>query len=261
MFKTFQGVTEDTKSELYLRPETAQGIFVNFSNIQRTTRKKIPFGVAQVGKSFRNEITPETLFSASVKLNRWKLEFFCKPGTDLEWFEYWRSFCRNFLISLGLKEENLRLRDHSPEELCFYSKATTDFEYLFPFGWENFGALPTERTTTLPSISKQAENRLNTLILKLMKNTYLTLSSLPSVLKDCSFLLLQKPTTRRSLSQRTKTATKRRKSEQLYVCCTLLLRLTRRQFCLWLKSSLQRLKRSLKCFQRSLWLPSMKRVQ
>lgn len=135
MFKTFQGVTEDTKSELYLRPETAQGIFVNFSNIQRTTRKKIPFGVAQVGKSFRNEITPRNFIFRVREFEQMELEFFCKPGTDLEWFEYWRSFCRNFLISLGLKEENLRLRDHSPEELCFYSKATTDFEYLFPFGW------------------------------------------------------------------------------------------------------------------------------
>ena len=135
MFKTFQGVTEDTKSELYLRPETAQGIFVNFSNIQRTTRKKIPFGVAQVGKSFRNEITPGNFIFRVREFEQMELEFFCKPGTDLEWFEYWRNFCRNFLISLGLKEENLRLRDHSPEELCFYSKATTDFEYLFPFGW------------------------------------------------------------------------------------------------------------------------------
>lgn len=135
MFKTFQGVTEDTKSELYLRPETAQGIFVNFSNIQRTTRKKIPFGVAQLGKSFRNEITPGNFIFRVREFEQMELEFFCKPGTDLEWFEYWRSFCRNFLISLGLKEENLRLRDHSPEELCFYSKATTDFEYLFPFGW------------------------------------------------------------------------------------------------------------------------------
>ncbi len=135
MFKTFQGVTEDSKSELYLRPETAQGIFVNFANIQRTTRKKVPFGVAQVGKSFRNEITPGNFIFRVREFEQMELEFFCKPGTDLEWFAYWRSFCKNFLISLGLKEENIRLRDHSPEELCFYSKATTDFEYLFPFGW------------------------------------------------------------------------------------------------------------------------------
>ncbi|MGN0613895.1 MAG: glycine--tRNA ligase [Porcipelethomonas sp.] len=135
MFKTFQGVTEDTKSELYLRPETAQGIFVNFGNIQRTTRKKVPFGVAQIGKSFRNEITPGNFIFRVREFEQMELEFFCKPGTDLEWFAYWRSFCKDFLTGLGLKEENIRLRDHSPEELCFYSKATTDFEYLFPFGW------------------------------------------------------------------------------------------------------------------------------
>ena len=135
MFKTFQGITEDSKSELYLRPETAQGIFVNFANIQRTTRKKVPFGVAQVGKSFRNEITPGNFIFRVREFEQMELEFFCKPGTDLEWFDYWRSFCKNFLLSLNIKEENLRLRDHSQEELCFYSKATTDFEYLFPFGW------------------------------------------------------------------------------------------------------------------------------
>ncbi len=135
MFKTFQGVTEDTKNELYLRPETAQGIFVNFSNIQRTTRKKIPFGVAQVGKSFRNEITPGNFIFRVREFEQMELEFFCKPGTDLEWFEYWRAFCRDFLYSLNIKEENLRLRDHEQDELSFYSKATTDFEYLFPFGW------------------------------------------------------------------------------------------------------------------------------
>ncbi len=135
MFKTFQGVTEDSKSELYLRPETAQGIFVNFKNIQRTTRKKVPFGVAQVGKSFRNEITPGNFIFRIREFEQMELEFFCKPGTDLEWFAYWRAYCKQFLLDLGIKEENLRLRDHSPEELCFYSKATTDFEYLFPFGW------------------------------------------------------------------------------------------------------------------------------
>ncbi len=135
MFKTFQGVTEDTKSELYLRPETAQGIFVNFANIQRTSRKKVPFGVAQIGKSFRNEITPGNFIFRVREFEQMELEFFCKPGTDLEWFDYWRSFCKNWLLSLGINEENLRLRDHSPEELCFYSKATTDFEYMFPFGW------------------------------------------------------------------------------------------------------------------------------
>ena len=135
MFKTFQGVTEDSKNEIYLRPETAQGIFVNFANIQRTSRKKVPFGVAQVGKSFRNEITPGQFIFRVREFEQMELEFFCKPGTDLEWFEYWRTYCKNFLLSLGLKEENIRLRDHSPEELCFYSKATTDFEFMFPFGW------------------------------------------------------------------------------------------------------------------------------
>ncbi len=135
MFKTFQGVTEDSKSELYLRPETAQGIFVNFANIQRTTRRKIPFGVGQIGKSFRNEITPGNFIFRVREFEQMELEFFCKPGTDLEWFRYWRGYCKDFLLRIGLKEENLRLRDHSAEELCFYSKATTDFEYLFPFGW------------------------------------------------------------------------------------------------------------------------------
>ncbi|MBP0958073.1 MAG: glycine--tRNA ligase [Oscillospiraceae bacterium] len=135
MFKTFQGVTEDSKAELYLRPETAQGIFVNFNNIQRTTRKKVPFGVGQVGKSFRNEITPGNFIFRVREFEQMELEFFCKPGTDLEWFQYWRSYCKDFLLGLGIKEDHLRLRDHSPEELCFYSKATTDFEYLFPFGW------------------------------------------------------------------------------------------------------------------------------
>ena len=135
MFKTFQGVTEDSKSELYLRPETAQGIFVNFKNVQRTSRKKVPFGIGQIGKSFRNEITPGNSIFRVREFEQMELEFFCKPGSDLEWFQYWRSFCRNWLLSLGMTEENLRLRDHDPEELCFYSKATTDFEFLFPFGW------------------------------------------------------------------------------------------------------------------------------
>ncbi|MBE6639412.1 MAG: glycine--tRNA ligase [Ruminococcaceae bacterium] len=135
MFKTFQGVTEDSSATLYLRPETAQGIFVNFQNVQRTTRKKLPFGVAQIGKSFRNEITPGNFTFRTREFEQMELEFFCKPGTDLEWFAYWREYCKQFLLNLGMKEENLRLRDHSAEELCFYSKATTDFEYLFPFGW------------------------------------------------------------------------------------------------------------------------------
>ena len=135
MFKTHQGVTEDSSAEVYLRPETAQGIFVNFKNIQRTTRRKIPFGVCQVGKSFRNEITPGNFIFRIREFEQMELEFFCEPGTDLEWFTYWRGFCRDWLLNLGMKEENLRLRDHEKEELSFYSKATTDFEYLFPFGW------------------------------------------------------------------------------------------------------------------------------
>lgn len=135
MFKTFQGVTEDAKNELYLRPETAQGIFVNFANIARTTRRKIPFGVAQIGKSFRNEITPGNFTFRTREFEQMELEFFCKPDTDLEWFYYWKDFCKNWLLNLGLREENIRLRDHEKEELSFYSKATTDIEFLFPFGW------------------------------------------------------------------------------------------------------------------------------
>ena len=135
MFKTFQGVTEDAKNVVYLRPETAQGIFVNFTNVQRASRKKLPFGIGQIGKSFRNEITPGNFIFRVREFEQMELEFFCQPGTDLEWFQYWRSFCNDWLLSLGIKEENLRLRDHDPDELCFYSKATTDFEFLFPFGW------------------------------------------------------------------------------------------------------------------------------
>ncbi len=135
MFKTFQGVTEDSASTVYLRPETAQGIFVNFLNIQRTTRNKIPFGVGQIGKSFRNEITPGNFIFRIREFEQMELEFFCKPGTDLDWFYYWRDFCRNWLIKYGIRPENLRMRDHEKEELAFYSKATTDFEFKFPFGW------------------------------------------------------------------------------------------------------------------------------
>lgn len=135
MFKTFIGVTEDSASTAYLRPETAQGIFVNFQNIQRTSRKKLPFGVGQVGKVFRNEITPGNFLFRIKEFEQMELEFFCKPGTDLEWFAYWKDFCKNWLLSLGLKLEELRFRDHSPEELSFYSNATTDVEFLYPFGW------------------------------------------------------------------------------------------------------------------------------
>ena len=135
MFKTFQGVTEDAKAEIYLRPETAQGIFVNFKNVMRTTRKKLPMGIAQVGKAFRNEITPGNFTFRTREFEQMELEFFCRPGTDLEWHEYWKKFCEDWLLGLGMKKENIRLRDHSPEELVFYSKATTDIEYAFPFGW------------------------------------------------------------------------------------------------------------------------------
>lgn len=135
MFKTFQGVTEDSSTTLYLRPETAQGIFVNFLNVQRTTRMKIPFGIGQIGKSFRNEITPGNFIFRVREFEQMEMEFFCKPGTDLEWFDYWKNFCKNWLLELGIKEENLRLRDHDKDELCFYSKATTDFEFKFPMGW------------------------------------------------------------------------------------------------------------------------------
>ena len=135
MFKTFQGVTEDAKNTVYLRPETAQGIFVNFKNVQRTSRKKLPFGIGQIVKSFRNEITPGNFTFRTREFEQMELEFFCEPGTDLDWFQYWRGFCINWLKTLGMKDEELRARDHSPEELCFYSKGTTDLEFLFPFGW------------------------------------------------------------------------------------------------------------------------------
>ena len=135
MFKTFQGVTEDAKNTVYLRPETAQGIFVNFANVARTTRRKLPFGIGQIGKSFRNEITPGNFIFRVREFEQMELEFFCEPDTDLEWFGYWRTFCHNFLLTLGLRDENLRLRDHDKAELSFYSKATTDFEFMFPFGW------------------------------------------------------------------------------------------------------------------------------
>jgi len=135
MFKTFQGVTEDSTAEIFLRPETAQGIFVNFKNVQRTSRKKVPFGIAQIGKSFRNEITPGNFTFRTREFEQMELEFFCAPGEDLKWFEYWKEYCKNFLLSLGIQVDNLRLRDHDPEELSHYSNATTDFEYKFPFGW------------------------------------------------------------------------------------------------------------------------------
>ena len=135
MFKTFQGVNEDTASQIYLRPETAQGIFVNFKNVQRTTRRKLPFGIAQVGKSFRNEITPGNFTFRTREFEQMELEFFCEPGTEMKWYEYWKDYCHNFLLSLGMKEEHIRLREHAKEELSHYSNGTTDIEFLFPFGW------------------------------------------------------------------------------------------------------------------------------
>lgn len=135
MFKTFMGITEDSKNEVYLRPETAQGIFVNFLNVQKSMRKKLPLGVCQVGKSFRNEITPGNFIFRTREFEQMELEFFCKPDTDLEWFAYWKDYCKNWLLTLGIKEENIRMRDHDPKELAFYSKGTTDIEFVFPFGW------------------------------------------------------------------------------------------------------------------------------
>ena len=135
MFKTFQGVTEDSTSQIYLRPETAQGIFVNFKNVMRTTRRKLPTGIAQIGKAFRNEITPGNFTFRTREFEQMELEFFCKPGSDEEWFKYWEEFCKNWLLSLGMDENNIRLRQHSKEELVFYSKGTTDIEFKFPFGW------------------------------------------------------------------------------------------------------------------------------
>ena len=154
MFKTFQGVTEDSQSQIYLRPETAQGIFVNFKNVQRTSRKKIPFGIAQIGKSFRNEITPGNFTFRTREFEQMELEFFCKPGEDLEWFNYWRTYCVDFLKSLGMTLENIRTRDHEKEELSHYSNATTDIEFLFPFGWGELWGIA-DRTDF--DLSKHAE--------------------------------------------------------------------------------------------------------
>ena len=160
MFKTFQGVTEDTTSTVYLRPETAQGIFVNFKNVQRTTRAKVPFGIGQIGKSFRNEITPGNFIFRVREFEQMELEFFCKPGTDLEWFDYWKEHCKNWLYGLGIKEENLRLRDHDKEELCFYSRATTDFEFRFPFGWGELWGIADRTDFDLKSHSEHSGEKM-----------------------------------------------------------------------------------------------------
>ncbi len=156
MFKTHQGVTEDSATELYLRPETAQGIFVNFKNIARATRRKIPFGVGQIGKSFRNEITPGNFIFRTREFEQMEMEFFCQPGTELTWFAYWKEFCKNWLLTLGLKEENLRLRDHEKEELSHYSNATTDFEFLFPFGWGELWGVASRTNFDLTAHQKES---------------------------------------------------------------------------------------------------------
>ncbi|MBE7075492.1 MAG: glycine--tRNA ligase [Clostridiales bacterium] len=160
MFKTFQGVTEESTSTIYLRPETAQGIFVNFKNILRTTRSRMPLGVGQIGKSFRNEITPGNFIFRTREFEQMELEFFCEPGTDLEWFAYWRNFCKEWLISMGINENDLRLRDHSQEELCFYSKATTDFEYRFPFGWGELWGIADRTDYDLTQHAKESRQEL-----------------------------------------------------------------------------------------------------
>ncbi len=160
MFKTFQGVTEDSTSELFLRPETAQGIFVNYKNVQRTTRKKIPFGIAQIGKSFRNEITPGNFTFRTREFEQMELEFFCKPGEDLEWFKYWKDYCKNFLLSLGIAEQNIKMRDHSPEELSHYSNATTDIEFMFPFGWGELWGIADRTDFDLKQHSEHSGERL-----------------------------------------------------------------------------------------------------
>jgi len=160
MFKTFQGVTEDSSTELYLRPETAQGIFINFKNVQRTTRRKIPFGVAQIGKSFRNEITPGNFIFRTREFEQMEMEFFCKPGTEMEWFDYWKKFCHDWLRSLGISDKNLRLRDHSKEELSHYSNATTDFEYLFPFGWGELWGIASRTNFDLSAHTNASEEQM-----------------------------------------------------------------------------------------------------
>ncbi|NLM04416.1 MAG: glycine--tRNA ligase [Clostridiales bacterium] len=156
MFKTFQGVTEDSGTELYLRPETAQGIFVNFRNALRSSRKKLPFGIGQIGKSFRNEITPGNFTFRTREFEQMELQFFCKPGEDQEWYEYWLNFCKNWLISLGIKEENIRLREHKKEELSHYSKRTIDIEYTFPFGWGELWGIANRTDYDLTQHSKHS---------------------------------------------------------------------------------------------------------
>ena len=187
MFKTFMGVTEDSTNTIYLRPETAQGIFVNFKNILRTTRSKMPLGVGQIGKSFRNEITPGNFIFRTREFEQMELEFFCKPGTDLEWFSYWRNFCKDWLLYMGIDENKLRLRDHSPEELCFYSKATTDFEFLFPFGWGELWGIADRTDYDLTQHANESNQKLEYLD-PVTNETYIPYVIEPSLGVDRMFL-------------------------------------------------------------------------
>ena len=184
MFKTFQGVTEDSRSEIFLRPETAQGIFVNFRNVQRTTRRKIPFGIGQIGKSFRNEITPGNFIFRTREFEQMELEFFCEPGTDLEWFAYWKDFCWQWLQDCGLTKENLRLRDHSKEELSHYSNATTDIEYKFPFGWGELWGIADRTDYDLRQHMEHSKDDLSFSIRLPMRSMSRTVSNLPLVSRD-----------------------------------------------------------------------------
>ena len=202
MFKTFQGVTEDSKNEIYLRPETAQGIFVNFSNIQRTSRKKVPFGVAQIGKSFRNEITPGNFIFRVREFEQMELEFFCKPGTDLEWFEYWRGFCRDWLYSLNIKEENLRLQTIQKRSFVSIQKPQQTLNISSRSVGASFGALPTEQTMTLHSTAKQAVRHLSILIRQQTRSTFRMLLSRHSVLSVFSLLLLLRLTMKKLLTKK-----------------------------------------------------------
>ena len=247
MFKTFQGVTEDAKNTVYLRPETAQGIFVNFANVQRTTRKKLPFGIGQIGKSFRNEITPGNFIFRVREFEQMELEFFCKPGSDLEWFQYWRSFCRDWLLSLGMTEENLRLRDHDPEELCFYSKATTDFEFLFPFGWGELWGVADRTDYDLTQHQNTPARISHTLTPKQTRDISPTLSSLLSVLSVRS--------SHSSATRMTKRlSTQKRTTQELCSTSIPLLLRSRLPFFLSQRSFPTRLPSFTTSFPRSSWL-------
>ena len=250
MFKTFQGVTEDAKDEIYLRPETAQGIFVNFANVQRTTRKKIPFGVAQVGKSFRNEITPGKFIFRVREFEQMELEFFCKPGTDLEWFDYWRSFCRDWLYSLNISKDNLRLRDHDQEELCFYSKATTDFEYKFPFGWGELWGVADRTDYDLTQHIKTSGKNLEYFDQATGEKYVPYVMSRHSVLSVYSWHFLPKLMTRRFL-------TKKRTTRELLCTSTLLLRRLRLRFFRFQKSLTSRQAKFMQCFLKNSTLTMM----